>query len=52
MLLDNEKLVSVEGGAINATLLSSISRLITTLLDLGRTVGTAYYRYKYGNACR
>ena len=52
MLLDSTRLIKIEGGAINATLLSSISRLITTLLDWGRAVGTAYYRYKYGKACR
>ena len=52
MIIDNSGLLRIEGGAINATFLSAVSRLITTVLDWGRAVGTAYYRYKSGNACR
>ena len=52
MIIEEKNLYKIKGGAINATLLSAISRLITTVLDFGRAIGTSFYRYKSGNACR
>ena len=52
MTLDNKILVTIEGGSINASLLSAVSRLINTVLDWGRAIGSSFYRYKSGNACR
>lgn len=52
MMIDEYSLIKVEGGAINATLLSAVSRLINTILDWGRAIGTSYYRYKNNKACR
>lgn len=47
MIIDNKELITVIGGAttITAPFLNSISKLITTLLDLGRSIGSAI-RYK------
>lgn len=54
MKLKDKELILVIGGAtqISGTLLNSISKLITTLLDLGRAVGSAI-RYKVsGYTCK
>lgn len=53
MKLNNEELVKIYGGAItmNSTLLNSIARIVTTLLDLGRSVGAAIARYRSKNYC-
>lgn len=50
MKLDDKRLICVVGGAtqISGTLLNSISKLITTLLDVGRAIGSAI-RYKVSN---
>lgn len=49
--LDRKELLSIEGGAISGTLISSITRGINTLLDLGRSLGTAIRRIGSGNVC-
>jgi len=52
MKLNNELLINIKGGAISSTLLNAFSRLISTVIDLGRTVGSSIYRYKNKNYCR
>lgn len=49
--MSNEELVNVVGGAITATWFNSISRIITTICDLGRTVGTAINMIFSGRRC-
>lgn len=50
--LNKEELVCIDGGVnISGTLISSISRGITTLLDLGRSFGTAIRRIGSNNVC-
>ena len=54
MKLKDKELIFIVGGAtqISGTLLNSISKLITTLLDLGRAIGSAI-RYKAsGYTCK
>lgn len=54
MKLKNIELISIVGGAtqISGTLLNSISKLIITLLDVGRAIGSAI-RYKVsGYTCK
>lgn len=50
MIISNEELNNVIGGAsnISGTLINSIVKLIETLLDLGRSIGSAV-RYKKSN---
>ena len=43
-MLTSEELLVVRGGGIAATLINSVSRLISTILDLGQTVGSALRR--------
>jgi hypothetical protein len=53
MKLNSEELYKIEGGssAISATLLNALSRAASTLLELGRTVGTAIRRTYSKNYC-
>lgn len=52
--LNKQELLSIEGGAINfnGTLISSMTRGINTLLDLGRSLGTAIRRIQNDNICQ
>lgn len=51
MILNKTELLAVTGGAITATLINAISRGISTIMDLGRTVGTAIRRVVSGKVC-
>lgn len=47
------ELKNIVGGAtLSGTLINSISKLITTLLDLGRAVGSSLYYWKNGKSCK
>ena len=39
--LNKNELILIEGGSISGTLISSITRGINTILDLGRSLGNA-----------
>ena len=50
--LSREELMCVTGGiSITGTLISSISRGINTLLDFGRSLGSAIRRISSNNLC-
>lgn len=51
MRLEEIELYQIRGGAVSATLLNSIARIITTVLDLGRTVGSSIRRIYSKNYC-
>ena len=52
MKLTKKELMNIEAGAgITATLLGYIIRGINTILDLGRSAGTAIRRVQSGNLC-
>ncbi len=51
MKLEAYELYQIKGGAITATLFNSIARLINTVLDLGRTVGSSIRRIYSRNYC-
>lgn len=51
MKLEDIELQRIQGGAITATLFNSIARLINTVLDLGRTVGSSIRRIYSKNYC-
>lgn len=49
MKLENEELLYIVGGAsISPQLINSLVKLLTTLVDLGRTMGSAF-RYLITN---
>ncbi len=41
MIVNNQELLEVSGGAITGTFINSISRAINSILDIGRSLGTA-----------
>ena len=50
--ISNEELMTIEGGAgITATFLNAISRTISTLMEVGRNLGTAIRRTINGSIC-
>ena len=49
--LNKEELLNIEGGSISGTLISSITRGINTVLDMGRALGNAIRRIGSGNVC-
>jgi len=51
--LKREELLNIEGGnlSVNGTLISSLTRGINTLLELGRSLGSAIRRVQEGNMC-
>ncbi len=51
MRLEGKELYNLNGGGITATMLNSIARLINSVLDLGRTVGSSISRIISKNYC-
>ena len=53
MKLEEKELYNINGGGItiNATLINAFARAISTVLDLGRTVGSAIRRLYSKNYC-
>lgn len=52
--LKREELLSISGGAnyLTASFLNAVSRAITTLVDLGRSLGTSIRRSISGKVCK
>lgn len=51
-LLTNNELKEINGGLnLTASLISSAIRGLNSLLDLGRSLGTAILRIRYGRMC-
>lgn len=51
-LLTNNELKEINGGLnLTASLISSAIRGLNSLLDLGRSLGTAIRRIRYGKMC-
>jgi hypothetical protein len=50
--LKNEDLIIVRGGAVTGALINALARGIETLLDLGRSLGSAIRRIKTGRLCK
>ncbi len=51
MKLKEIELYEIKGGAVSATLLNSMARIISTVLELGRTVGSSIRRIYSKNYC-
>lgn len=48
--MKDEELANISGG-LNVTIINAISRLISTLLELGRTIGSSLNRFRHKNKC-
>ena len=51
MILNKEQLLKVTGGAITASFITALARGITTLLELGLSIGSAIRRVSSGKIC-
>ena len=49
--LNKQEPIKIEGGAISGTLINAFMRSINTLLDLGRSLGTAIRRASSNRVC-
>ena len=49
--LNKEELLNISGGGISATWINAISRAVSTLMDLGRSLGTSIRRSISGKIC-
>lgn len=51
--LSNKELLNIDGGAswLSASFLNAASRALSTLIELGRSVGTAIRRTINGSIC-
>lgn len=51
MKLENKELVNITGGAITSAMITSVVRLISTVIDFGKMVGSSIRRATTKNYC-
>jgi len=51
MILSKEELKSVKAGSISGTLLSAVTKVINSILDIGRALGSSLRRLTSGQSC-
>lgn len=52
MILKEKELININGGAtISGTLLNAIAKLISTVFEVGKAVGSAISMIKNGSKC-
>lgn len=55
MRLEENELINIKGGAttysLSSTMLNSVSKVIDTIMDVGRSLGTAIRRIYSDNLC-
>jgi len=50
-VLNNEELLCIEGGTVSASMIGYIVRGINSILDLGRSLGSAMRRVQNNSLC-
>lgn len=50
--LDDIDLVNIKGGELSSSLLNSISKITSTIYELGRSFGSSIRRIIEGNICQ
>jgi hypothetical protein len=51
-MLKEEELLNIKGGAINATLVNALARIIGVFYDIGEAVGSSIRRITSKNRCK
>ena len=53
MMLSKDELINIKGGAsgVSGTLINSIVKLVSTMFDIGKTIGSAIRYKKSGYTC-
>ena len=49
--MSKNELIMIQGGAVSGNFLNYLSKLITTILDIGRTIGSAINYMRNGRTC-
>lgn len=49
--MNDYELLKISGGGVSGSILNAVSRLINTLLELGRAIGSSFRRIKTNNKC-
>lgn len=49
--MTRDELKNIQGGAISGNFLNYLSKIITTIFDIGRSVGSAINYLKKGKTC-
>lgn len=49
--LKEQELKNIQGGGISASFITAAVRAVTSILDLGRSLGTAIRRIRSGSIC-
>ena len=49
--LTKDELLNISAGAVTASYISALARTIESLMELGRSLGTAIRRWSSGNVC-
>lgn len=49
--LDNEQLANINGGAISGTILQYVSKITTTIFEIGRALGSSIRRVESDSIC-
>ena len=50
-MIDNCELVCIKGGSADTTLINTLIKVVTTAIEIGRTVGTIIRRKLNKNKC-
>ena len=49
--MNKEELINVSGGGISSTMINAFARGVTTIYELGRSLGSALRRIVSGKTC-
>ena len=49
--MTREELINIKGGAVSGNFLNYLSKLITTIFDIGKTIGSAINYMRKGKTC-
>ena len=50
-MIEKEELKNIYGGTVSGNFLNYLSKLITTIFDIGRTIGSTINYLKKGKTC-
>lgn len=50
-MINKNELIEIRGGSTTSTIINTIVKVVTTAIEIGRTVGTIIRRKISGNKC-
>lgn len=49
--MTKDELINIKGGAVSGSFLNYLSKIITTIFDIGRSIGSAINYIRKGKTC-